>query len=75
MVPLLLVVALVCFLLSAFGVAARVNLQSLGLAFWVGASIGPLSSGAFNVNQLLIILVVVLVLVLVVFLTRVPKPT
>lgn len=27
------VVALVCFLLSAFGVSVRVNLQSLGLAF------------------------------------------
>ena len=29
---LLIIAAIVCFLLSAFGVASRVNLQSLGLA-------------------------------------------
>ena len=31
----LLILALVCFVVSACGVATRVNLQSLGLAFWV----------------------------------------
>jgi hypothetical protein len=35
----LLILALVCFVVSAFGVATRVNLQSLGLAFWVLALI------------------------------------
>lgn len=32
---LLLVLALICFVLSAANVNARVNLQSAGLAFWV----------------------------------------
>jgi hypothetical protein len=32
---ILLVLALICFLLHAGGVVARVNLQSLGLALWV----------------------------------------
>jgi hypothetical protein len=32
---ILLVIALICFLLHAGGVQARVNLQSLGLALWV----------------------------------------
>jgi hypothetical protein len=32
---LLLILAFVCFLLSAAGVPSRINLQSLGLAFWV----------------------------------------
>lgn len=32
---LLLVLAFVCFLINAIGVSARVNLESLGLAFWV----------------------------------------
>jgi len=32
---ILLVAALVCFCLAAFGVSARVNLVALGLAFWV----------------------------------------
>ena len=41
---LLLLLAFICFLLSAVGVASRINLQSLGLALWVlalllGASI------------------------------------
>lgn len=31
----LLVVALVCFVASAFGVSSKVNLQSTGLALWV----------------------------------------
>lgn len=31
----LLVVALICFILSAIGVPSKINLQSLGLAFWV----------------------------------------
>ncbi len=30
----LIVLALICFLLSALGVSSRVNLQSLGLFFW-----------------------------------------
>jgi hypothetical protein len=35
-IPLIcLLLALVCFVVSAVGVATRVNLQSLGLAFWV----------------------------------------
>lgn len=33
LILILLVAALVCFLLDAFGVAARVNLTALGLAF------------------------------------------
>lgn len=36
---LLLIAALICFLLDTFGVAARVSLQSLGLAFMVLASL------------------------------------
>lgn len=31
----LLVVAFICFILAAIGVTARVNLEALGLAFWV----------------------------------------
>lgn len=31
----LLIAALVCFLLSAFGVPSRIGLTPLGLAFWV----------------------------------------
>lgn len=31
----LLLIGAVCFALSAFGVAARVNLQSLGLLAWI----------------------------------------
>lgn len=31
----LLAAAALCFVLSAAGISARVNLQSLGLAFWV----------------------------------------
>lgn len=37
LVMILLIAALVCFLLGAFGVAARVNLTDLGLAFLTGA--------------------------------------
>lgn len=33
----LLIAALVCFLLAAFGVNARINLTAAGLAFWVAA--------------------------------------
>lgn len=36
---ILLVLAFICFVLSALGVAARVNLQSVGLALWVLALI------------------------------------
>lgn len=32
---LLLVLAFVCFTLSAFGVPSRFNLQSVGLALWI----------------------------------------
>lgn len=32
---ILLLLAFVCFVLSALGVGSRVNLQSLGLALWV----------------------------------------
>jgi hypothetical protein len=31
----LLLCALICFVLSAAGVASRINLQSAGLALWV----------------------------------------
>lgn len=33
----LLIAALICFILSAAGVSSRVNLQSLGLAFWLAS--------------------------------------
>ena len=33
----LIVAALVCFILGAFGVSARVNLTDLGLAFLTGS--------------------------------------
>lgn len=36
---ILLILAFVCFVLSAFGVGSRVNLQSTGLALWVLALI------------------------------------
>ena len=36
---LLLIAALICFVLDAFGVAARVSLQSIGLACMAGAFI------------------------------------
>lgn len=32
---LFLIIAFVLFILSAMGVSSRLNLQSLGLAFWV----------------------------------------
>lgn len=32
---LLLIAGLVCFLIAAVGVASRVNLLALGLAFWI----------------------------------------
>lgn len=35
----LIISALVCFVASSFGVAARVNLQSAGLALWVLTSL------------------------------------
>ena len=38
---ILLVVAFVLFLVSAFGVTARVNLLALGLACWVLAELIP----------------------------------
>lgn len=31
-----MVAAFVCFVLSAVGVSSRVNLQSAGLALWIG---------------------------------------
>ncbi len=34
---ILLILALVCFVVSACGVSTRINLQSLGLALWVAA--------------------------------------
>lgn len=35
---LLLIIALICFILAAFGVATdRINLIALGLAFYVGS--------------------------------------
>lgn len=37
LVMTLLIAALVCFLLGAFGIAARVGLTDLGLAFLTGA--------------------------------------
>lgn len=39
MSQILLIVALICFLLSAFNVPAPVNLTALGLAFWVAAGL------------------------------------
>ena len=38
-VPVLLALAFGCFVLAALGVAARVNLQAAGLAFWVLAGL------------------------------------
>jgi hypothetical protein len=36
LLTLFLILALVCFILSAIGIpSSRINLQSLGLAFWV----------------------------------------
>lgn len=32
---ILMILALICFILSAAGVASRVNLMALGLALWV----------------------------------------
>lgn len=37
----LLVLALACFLASAFGVSSKVNLQSAGLALWVLSIVLP----------------------------------
>lgn len=31
----LLLLAFICFVLSALGITSRINLQSLGLALWV----------------------------------------
>lgn len=36
---ILMLLAFLCFVLSAFGVTARVSLQSVGLALWVLALI------------------------------------
>ncbi len=33
--PILLVLALVCFVLSAIGIPSRLNLTATGLAFWI----------------------------------------
>ncbi len=33
--PILLVLALICFVLSAIGISSRFNLTAVGLAFWV----------------------------------------
>lgn len=35
-IVLLLLAALICFLLAAFGASVKYNLVALGLAFWVG---------------------------------------
>ncbi len=35
---LLRVLAFVCFLLAALGISSRVNLQALGLTFWVAST-------------------------------------
>ena len=35
LVVVLLLIGAVCFALSAFGVAARINLQSAGLLAWI----------------------------------------
>ena len=32
------VIAFICFLLAAIGVSSRVNLEALGLAFWVAST-------------------------------------
>lgn len=34
---ILVLLAIICFVLSALGVTARINLQSLGLAFFASA--------------------------------------
>jgi len=39
---ILLILALACFTVSAFGVSSRVNLVAVGLAFVTGALIVPL---------------------------------
>lgn len=39
LIPILLVIALICFLLAAFGVASRISLTPLGLAFVVLAQL------------------------------------
>ncbi len=39
---ILLLAALILFVIDAFGVASRVNLQSAGLACVVGAMLAPL---------------------------------
>ena len=36
---LLYLAALICFILAAFGVAARVNLLAVGLACWVTTAV------------------------------------
>jgi hypothetical protein len=36
---LLVVLAFMCFVASAFGVPSRVNLQSVGLALWIATLI------------------------------------
>lgn len=38
---LLLLIAFVCFLLAAFGVASRINLMAAGLAAWVATQLLP----------------------------------
>lgn len=38
---LLLLIAFVCFVLAAFGVASRINLMAAGLAAWVLVQLLP----------------------------------
>lgn len=38
---LLLLIAFICFVLAAFGVASRVNLIAAGLAAWVATHLLP----------------------------------
>jgi hypothetical protein len=42
MTTALLVIALACFGLAAFGVPAKINLTAAGLACWVGSILIPL---------------------------------
>ena len=43
----LLLLGFVCFVLAAFGVAARINLIAVGLAFWILVSLLSVGQAVF----------------------------
>jgi hypothetical protein len=67
--PILLVLALICFVFAAIGISSKINLEALGLAFWVASSLSG-THFAFNENLLILLVVVLVAVALIVMLSR-----